>query len=167
MLAVFPKKVVINSPLSSKEFLSSFNHKVRSTKETGIFKVNRLIKNNWASDMYYGSRRENAFTLFHHRPCKRDGGGVRFNGVVVDNENGCVVAGYIRHSLMTYAVALVWTVILAMAAVVMLVEEPSSVFLPLLLIVLGNFLLFRDSGNTKPLKAFVKEIAKADEQNDQ
>lgn len=165
MLVLFPKKIKLSSGLSKKELLKKLSRNMDSHNEKGILKVNKLIKKRFNEDLFYGSRRENAFTLFHHRPFKRDGGGVRFNGVVVDSQNGCMLAGYIRHSLLSYVFGTVWCVLLFMISVVLLVENPPYCLLTLGLMIAGIFIIWGDSKNTKYLRAFLEALCETEDKN--
>lgn len=157
-----PEKLVVNSPLTSAQFISKVKSSFAVRNEKGLFKLNRFIKTNNDSLTYYGSSRENAFTVFCHLPKKHDGGGVRFNGVAVDKQNGCVIAGYLRHGLAAYLFGLVWDLILLMAAVVFLVDQPEIFLLPVILIIAGNALLFSGRKNAVQLEKFIKELAETD-----
>lgn len=157
MLAIIPKRLNFESELCAKDFLEKLNNNIYIPKETGLFKVSRIIKNHYYEDMFYGSRRENAFTVFHHNPKKRDGGGVRFNGVVIDTEKGCKVAGYLRHGLFTYVFAVLWVVLLFMITVVLIVEDPPLAVATIVLMVVGFLLMFWDK-SSKRLKLFMENL---------
>lgn len=158
MALLFPKKVVFDSTLNAKDFLKKLNENIYIPKETGLFKVSKIIKRNWSVDLYYGSRRQNAFTVFHHRPFKRDGGSVRFNGVVMDTDKGCKVGGYLRHGIISYAFSLIWSVLWLMISVVLLVENPVGCLVSLGLMTLGNMLIFSGGKNAEYLKVFVETL---------
>lgn len=163
MAIFFPKRVEFDSTLCAKDYLKKLTDNIYIPRETGLFKVNKIIRKNWSVDMYYGNRRQNAFTVFHHKPLKRDGGGVRFNGVVVDTDSGCKVGGYIRHGIFAYIFSLVWTVLLLMVTVVLLVENPYGCIASLLLMTLGNMLIFSGGKNAEYLAAFVKTLCENEE----
>ncbi|MBE6837086.1 MAG: hypothetical protein E7509_03700 [Ruminococcus sp.] len=165
MAVFFPKRVELDSTLTSKDFLRKLTDNIYVPQETGLFKINKIVRKNWSTDLYYGNRRQNAFTLFHHRPFKRDGGGVRFNGVVVDTDKGCKVGGYIRHGIVSYLFSAVWTVLLLMITVVLLVENPVGCIATLGLVILGNILIFSGSKNVKYLKAFLETLCENQENN--
>lgn len=158
MLALIPKKLEFESSLSAKEFLEKVNRCLYYPKETGLFKIGNFTRNHFSEDLFYGSRRENAFTVFHHSPKKRDGGGVRFNGVVIDTENGCKVAGYIRHSIWAYLFSLAWLLVTFMITVVVLVESPKYTLVSLVFMLLGGYLALRDCGNSKRLREFLENL---------
>ena len=163
MISLIPKRVEITSSLSRKDFLKKLCDGICLTEETGLFKVNKFLKVNWENDVFYGSTRENAFTVFHHSKRKHDGGGVRFNGVVVDTADGCKTVGYIRHGIFTYLFSLVWTVILLMASVVFLVKDPPQAAASLILLTAGNFLVLCDRKNAKALEEFAKGLSEKNE----
>ncbi len=159
---LIPKKLVVKSPLSKSRFLTKLNERLYFPKERGIFKVNKLLKNQWFSEVFYGSVRENAFTVFMHRPRKYDGGGVRFNGVAVDTNNGLVVAGYLRQSISAYITGFVVTALLLMAGIVLYVENPMYGLLCLLLLVIFDLLIFSGRKNASAIEAFIKELARSE-----
>lgn len=158
MAVFFPKKALFSSNLSAKVFLQKLTDNIYIPKETGLFKVNKTIRAVWSDEAFYGTRRQNAFALFYHKPFKRDGGGVRFNGVVVDTENGCKIGGYIRHGFFSYLFSAMWTLLFLMVSVVLLVENPVSCVASLGLMTAGNILIFSGSKNAKQLMAFIEDL---------
>lgn len=163
MALFFPKKVECDSTLDAKDFLRKLTDNIYMPKETGLFKISKIIKRNWSVDLYYGSRRQNAFTVFHHRPFKRDGGSVRFNGVVVDTDKGCKVGGFLRHGIVSYVFSLIWTILLFMVTVILLVENPVGCIVSLGLMTLGNMLIFSGGKNAKYLKVFIETLCENEE----
>lgn len=158
MIFLLPRKLEMSLKISAEDFLKELQNNIYIPTETGVFRINRIIRNHFADDIFYGSRRQNAFTVFHHRPFKNDGGGVRFNGVVINTADGCKVKGYIRHGLLAYVVAAVWVLILLMVSVVVFVENTPYTLFPLGFAVLGIFVIFRDFGNAKRLRAFIEKL---------
>lgn len=158
MLKIIPKKLSFESNCSAKNFLQTLNECTYSPKETGLFKVNKIIKNHFSEDFFYGSRRENTFTVYHHNVKKRDGGGVRFNGVVIDTDNGCKIQGYLRQGISAYLFCLVWVVLTFMITVVLVVENPPYALLSLAFMLVGIFAGFWDYGNSKKIEDFFKNL---------
>lgn len=162
MFFIFPKKIVIKSELSQKEFLMKFQENTYIVKETGLFKINRILKNNWATDCYYGTRRENAFTVFHHRPLKRDGGGIRFNGVAAETKDGLVIAGYLRHGIFTYLFSLAWLLVMLLVTAAALVDKPVYALLTLGILIAGLMICYSGAFDAKRLRAYVEILAQRD-----
>lgn len=158
MLRIIPKKLTFESQMSAKHFLQKLNGCIYSPKETGLFKVSKIIKSHFCEDFFYGSRRENAFTVFHHRFKKRDGGGVRFNGVVIDTESGCKIQGYLRQGIASYIFGILWVIFTFMITVVTVVENPPYALLSLGLMIVGIFVSFWDYGNSKRIKEFFENL---------
>ena len=128
--------------------------------------MSRIIKNQFYEGIVYGNSRENAFNVFHHNPKKRDGGGVRFNGVVIDTENGCKVAGYLRHGIFTYVFAVLWIVLLFMITVVLLVEDPSYSLVSIGLLIVGVVLMCDDIKNAKRKRLFMENLCEHEKNNE-
>ena len=164
---IIPKKLVINSNKTQAQFLTALNERLYIPKEKGIFKVNKFIKANYFAEVFYGSVRDNAFTVQLHRPRKYDGGGVRFNGVAVKTNNGLVIAGYLRQAISAYVAAVLSTVLLLLAGMVLFVENPLYGLLCAALIFIFNGLIFSGRKNAREIEAFLRELAGETKKSDE
>ena len=158
MFLIIPKKITVSSEFSQKQYLSAFQKNTYFMKETGVFKVSKLIKNNWDTQCYYGTRKDNKLTLFYHRPKKRDGGGIRFNGTVEKTKDGCQINGYIKQSWITYVLAVVWMAVFVLLSLLFLVDAPKNLFISLSLIIIGFFVFFWCGKRPKYIKAFLEVL---------
>ena len=162
MFSIIPSSYEFETSLTPKQVAKKLNQDLIEYRPTiNVMAMGRFMRKHRFESCYYGCRTgQYEFRVFHHSAKKRDGGATGFYGRIEQSENGSVIKGKFRKPVFTYVVAVLWTIVtLLLALILFAVGEKIGALCFLGILIAGIVIMFLD--NKKPIiKAYLDSFPK-------
>lgn len=169
MLLILPVSYEFETSLTPKRVARKIDGEIVEHFPTvNIMSTGKFMKKYRNETVFYGRRSsQTEFQIFHHQAKKRDGGTTGFYGKIEKTENGSKISGKFRKPLYTYIFGILWTLIIAVIALMLVaLEEITGAACFGALWLAGMFFMFWDN-KKKFLKAYLDTFPKAEEPAEQ
>lgn len=160
MMIILPRKLRLRSDLTVKQLTARFDRKIIPFKARGsVIGVSSFIKKYRTSEVFYGSRNGGKIRVSHHAPKKTDGSSTTFYGSIMPDGEGSVITGRLMKPLSTCifgGTCIVVSLFLALVCLAIKLYAGAAAFAAAGVLTL--LLLFRDSGKSEKLRAFLEKL---------